>query len=864
MEKWSRRTALKTGALASAFSALHGRSLALQFIPNTGERTVGPAVLSLNGTAWILYEEDTLEKIPAQVPGCTFLDLMRVGRIKDPYFREDEGECSWVAERNWIYEREFEIPETVLAAPSIDLVCGGLDTIAAVYLNDNMLGAADNMFRSWRFPSKSYLKPGRNTLRIQFDALTPYVLQRAWAADKWYGLFHSWAEAAYVRKAPYMWGWDFSCKLLTQGIWKDIAIEAYTARLTDLRVQQHHRSDGSVSLAIQSEAVGNLSGCTVRTVVLLGTTVVSDVINPVSASRVLATVEIQRPQLWWPNGLGEHPLYTVATELIAPSGQSLDRLKRRIGLRTVEVIVAQDEVSKHVRINGIPVFLKGADWAAADSLPTLVTADRIRWYIEQAAHANFNFIRLHGAEYYEEDALFDYCDELGIMLQFEFKLANNVYPVKDPRWMDNVRSEVEEQICRCRNHPSIVIWSGNNEVSFFDGYNELFRDLIGGAVQRLVPGAFYEVGSGGAAGVKLTEIRKGDQIDIQMSGTGDVHACRVWHLDAPLETYHDIQGFIAEVGIQSFPAPRSVATYTVPSDRIRLTTPAMSYHDRDVSGNGFGVINFYDSLYFGSAPASFDDVLWLSQVTQAWGLRYGIEFWRRSRPRSMATVIWQYNDCWPSVTWSMIDYYRRLKAVQYQARHFFAPILVSGTPDQDTGLAELHVTNDRRTPLSAFLRWCVTDLAGNILEEGNVDIAIAPCSSDNAHTLDLSKHVSTRGASNLLLWTEVVEGSETVACNTLIFVRPRELRLFAPHLSVETSGRAGEYTVRVEADVPALWVWLDLEGVDAVFSDNFVNIHPLRPVMLTVRPDKPMTLAEFRNVLRVRSIYDIAPTMRRV
>lgn len=864
MRRWSRRRVLQGGVAASAAMALKAYASGVLVSPDAESKQDGSLMQSLDGSAWTMHEEDVAESIPAVVPGCTFIDLMRAGKISDPYYRENEGLTVWVAERNWIYEHTFSVAESLRNAPHVELVCEGLDTIAHVWLNGEKLGSPDNMFRTWRFDVKSLLKPDNNTLVIRFDALTPYVTQRAWASGKeWYGLFRSWPEPAYVRKAAYMWGWDFACKLPTQGIWKNISLQGFSARITDLQIQQIHLPDGSVQLEIQTEATGNLAGAVIRTNVTLGETVVARDSGSVADGKISSRLTIANPQLWWPNGLGEHPLYNIALALFDAAGQVLDTEVRRIGLRRVEVVAAEDGGSKHVRINGVPVFLKGADWAPLDNLPTQVTTDIVRWYVTKAAECNFNFFRLWGGAYYEEESFFDLCDELGIMVQFEFKFANTVYPVKDDQWMNNVRIEVEEQTRRCRNHACIVIWSGNNEVGKFEGYDQLFGDLIGGTVHKLVPSAYYETGSGGRAGTKLEEVRNGSKISIRMSGTGDIHACRIWHLEAPLETYHDIQGFFAEVGIQAFPAPRSVETYTGVSDRKSINTPAMCYHERDGSGGGYEIINYYQSLYFGTAPDNFDDRLWLSQVTQAWGLRYGIEFWRQSRPRSMATVIWQYNDPWPGVTWSMIDYYRRCKAVQYHAKHFFAPILVSGTPDEETGRTALYVTNDRRSALSAELRWSVTDLAGNALFQGNSPVIVPASSSLVAHELDLTSQIATYGQHSLLIWTEVIAQGQAVAQNTLFFGRPLGLKLEQPHLEVQVSGTGTEHSIQIETDKPALWVWLDLNNKDADYSDNFIHVLPSRTATIRVRLDKPLSAQELRDSLQVRSIYDIAPDMRR-
>ena len=541
--------------------------------------------------------------------------------------------------------------------------------------------------------------------------------------------------------------------------------------------------------------------------------------------------------------MGNQPLYTVKAQLTDAKGRNTGTASRRIGLRNVEVLPPKDDVAMHLRVNGVPVFAKGADWIPADNMPTRVTPEILRYYMTKAVECNFNFIRLWGGGYYEEDELFDLCDEMGIMLQFEFKFANAAYPVNDKPWMDNLRAEIEEQTRRCRNHPSIVIWSGNNEIKYFKGYDHIFKEVIGGIVNRLVPGAFYEVGSGA-------------------HGSGDIHTWGVWHGNKPVESYGKIEGFVTEFGMQSTPVPMTVRAFTDEAGRQNVDSAVMRYHELDGSGHGIEKILRFTESNFGKLPDIFDDTLWLTQLNQAWSMRYGVEHWRRDMPRSVAAAIWQYNDCWPGSTWAMIDYYRRWKAVLYQSKYFFAPILVSGLPDAKSGQAGIYITSDRQQDLSAELIWSVTNLAGDVLRRGSKQIGIPARTSQQVESLDLSDLTKAHGAANLLVWPEVVVDGLTVARNTLLFGRPKELKLKQPKLEVRSSGGERQYDVVIESDVPALWVWANVKDADADYSDNFLDLRQGRAAGIQVTLRKPMTPFDFRRKLEVRSVYDIAPEMR--
>ncbi len=837
----SRRRMLQVAAAAGTCVAIAGCE---SDTPNDGPINAIsrlPECLSLAGAGWMLQQEGESDTVSAIVPGSTYTDLMRAGKIADPFYRQNNGHVQWVADHNWIYARTFEVSAAMLDRPHVQLQCDGLDTLATVWVNGHSLGNTDNMFRAWTFDVKPHLRVGTNTVRIRFASLTPTVKAQSAAYKAKYNIDLS-DPRCWIRKGPYMWGWDWCRGLLTQGIWKNIELHAFDSRITDLGVLQTHNADGTVGLTVHTLTEDAPDGARVRVIVSLAGLPVAEATRDIAAGESQINLTVSSPQLWWPNGMGAHPLYSVKVELIGPGG-IMDSFSRRIGLRKVEVLPPKDGTAMHVKVNGVPVFVKGADWIPADNLPTRVTPEILRWYMRTAADCHFNFIRLWGGGYYEENELFDLCDELGLMLQFEFKFANNVYPVHDEQWMNNLRTELDQQVRRCRNHPSIVIWSGNNEIQDFKGYYHLFGDVIGGTVRRLLPGAFYEVGSGA-------------------TGSGDIHTWNVWHGNAPFEQYRTVQGFVTEFGMQSFPSPKTVDTYTDSADRDSIHSPVMRYHEMDGSGHGIGVIMHYTHLYFGKSPEDFDSALRLTQVNQAYGIRYGVEHWRRDMPRSMAATIWQYNDCWPGPTWSMIDYDRRWKAIQYQSRHFFAPVLVSGIPDPATGKAELFVTSDRQTDVSGELHWRVTDLAGKELLIGSRTIAILARTSRMAHTLDLSDLVMAHGAANLLIWPTVLVQGHRVAENTLFFTRPLELKLHKPTFASTTRGSGRHFHLRVATDTPALWFWAELRNAGAMYSDNFIHLCPGGTSTIHMTLDKPLSPQEFSSQLVLRSIYDIAPDMR--
>ncbi len=838
----NRRRLLQITACAGAAAALSGceRNSSEAMTGSTKPHGVFEAS-SLTGADWTFHQEGETERLPAVVPGSTYTDLLRNGKLPDPYYRENMDKVQWVAEKNWFYERTFHISDEMLTRKHLRLQCDGLDTLATVWVNGHHIGDADNMFRQWSFNIKPFVHRGTNTLRIKFNTLEPTVRKLSASYKARYGI-NLTDPRCWIRKAPYMWGWDWCRPMLTQGIWRDIRIEAFDAKITDVGVHQHHRPDGSVRLSVHTSTIGAPADSKLVVTVSLGGRTVATGIGRIQGGSSIVDLTITQPELWWPNGMGAHPLYRVTVEL-NHANVVLHSHSCRVGLRTAEVLPPKDGVAMHIKINGIPVFAKGADWIPADNLPTRVTPEILRYYMKTAADCHFNFIRLWGGGYYEQDELFDLCDELGIMLQFEFKFANDTYPVNDKTWMDNLHVELEQQIRRCRNHPSIVIWSGNNEIRRFKGYYHLFGDVIGGEVHRLVPGAFYEVGSGAA-------------------GSGDIHAWWVWHGKAPFNWFRSFNGFVTEFGIQSFPAPQTVDTYTDAADRESIHSPVMRYHERDGSGHGIGIIMHYTNMYFGRSPDNFDDTLLLTQLDQSYGIRFAVEHWRRDMPRSMAAAIWQFNDCWPAPTWAMIDYDRRWKTVQYQSRHFFAPIIVTGIPDRKNKTAPLYVTSDLQKDASGVLQWLVTDLDGNSLLSGHRDIHIPARTSFNAHTLDLTHEVAKLGENNILIWPIVIINGQIVAQNTLFFPRPLELKLPRPQISHTIRGAGRQYHITMTSDKPALWCFLRLKKARGQFSDNFFHLRPGPEMHIYLTLDEPLSPTDIADELSIGSVYDLAPDMR--
>ena len=813
----------------------------------------GPVRLDLGGS-WRVFRDGEGNAIPATVPGCIHTDLIAANLIPDPFFRDNEKNVQWVSDHAWIYRRAFEVDAKLLGRQYIVLRCEGLDTLATVRLNGKDLARTDNMFRIWEFDVKDRLKTGSNEIEIAFEPVVPYVRAKE-AARK----LPTWAYpgAAYVRKEPCNFGWDWGPTLITCGVWRPIGMIAFDgARLDDVLVHEDHSRKTAVGLEIQA-AAGPSAGpdWTVSASVALEGKTLGTKEAPLRSGRASISLDVPEPKLWWPAGMGAQPLYTVAVELKDGRGRPADSWSRRIGLRTLRAFQQTKDAPMRLEVNGIPFFSKGGNVIPLDAFATRVTGDALRRMVDDAVAANMNTLRFWGGGYYEDDALFDACDERGLCIWEDFKFACSTYPAFDDSFLKSVELEARDQVRRLRHHPSIAVWCGNNEIMAFRGkewtnstmseadYYRLFRDTLGNVVRECAPQADYVTGS---------------------PDCGDAHFWDVWHGGRPFEVYRNIHGFVSEFGFQAFADPATIAAFTEPADRTTVESAAIKYHMRsdrmymtvpEDGSKGTNKLLATMRRYF-REPKDFESAVRVSQITQGYGIQYGAEGWRREMPRSMGCVYWQLNDTWPGTSWSSWDYFGRWKALHHMARRFYAPVLVTGEAEAATGKVDVYFASDRMDAARGRLAWTATDLDGRRLAGGTRDLDIPARSARKIDSLELNDVVRTSGSANVLVWLKLDIDGRTASRNLTTFVYPRELELREPGLRISVAEDGEEYRITLEATKPALWTWLDLEGADARFSDNYFHLEAGTQATLIVRPATRMDRAAFERELRVRSLFD--------
>lgn len=818
--------------------------------------------LSLNGD-WTFFQAGDETPLSGLVPGCVHLDLLGNLKLEDPFYRDNEASMLWVGETDWTYQRTFKVDADLLAHERLVLRCFGLDTIATIRLNDTELAKTENMFRTYEFDVKQHLHEGENSIEIAFAAPLPY--QRKMEEEK--GVMAGWVEpmristGAWMRKEPCNFGWDWGPTLPTVGIWRDIEIVGFdTARLADVLILQNH-DNGAVDLTVKLEAERlNDTPLTALIQVEFQNKIVAEAEITFENDFAESTIVIPKPQLWWINGMGEQPLYDVKVTLNA-NDVELDDIEKRIGLRTLTLERHADEwgESFYFACNGVPFFAKGANWIPASPYPSSPYEDEYQYLVQAAVDANMNMLRVWGGGIYEVNDFYDFCDEAGIAIWQDFMFACGTYPSFDADFMANVKAEAEDNVRRLRHHACIALWCGNNEIEqgmgnahdawhevvSWEDYSKLFDTLLPDVVKALDPQTDYWPGS--------PHSPCGDRLDWENQTCGDTHLWYVWHGKQPFEWYRTRQDrFCSEFGFQSFPPPATIAEYTLPEDR-NITSYVMEHYQRSAIGNS--TIIHYMLDWF-QLPNAFDMLAWLSQILQGLAMKYAIEHWRRNMPRTMGTLYWQLNDMWPAPTWSSLDWHGNWKALHHMARRFYAPMLISGLEDADANTIEIHVTSDLQTDQAAIVRWEVTDARGAVLEAGEKAETISGATNTRIETLDVSEHVTEKTARDVLVWLSLEVEGEIVSDNLVLLERPKHLNIAQPTIDVAVKGNGYDYTITLQSDTPALYVWLDLPEAHQHFSDNFFHLPANTPKTVTVHVEVRTELDKIRNMLIVKSLVD--------
>ncbi len=822
---------------------------------------------------------DVKEWHPAQVPGVVQTDLLNSKLIPDPFDRDNEFRLQWIGLADWEYQTTFQVDAGTLSREHVDLAFEGLDTFADVYLNDQSILHADNMFRRWRVPVKTMLKSGPNTLRIVFhsavEKMIPYAKAQPFILPSIsthnYGNEEDIATAPYTRKAPYNYGWDWGPRFMTEGIWQAVRLESWDAlRIGNFHIHQHSITADLANVTAELDI--DATKATAATLALahdeLSGPQTSDGTQTLQLNagmnHVSFPLRIVSPKLWYPVGYGAQNRYKFSAA-IRMGKEAAAHAETKTGLRSVELRRVPDQWGKSFEfvVNGISVFGKGADVIPFDSFPNRVTPEIHRNILQAARDAHMNMVREWGGGYYESDDFYDICDELGIMVWQEFMFGGDMVP-GDVAFQENVRQEAIDQIKRLRDHPSIVIWCGNNEVEtgwyhwgdrqefkesispeardrVWQDYVILFSDILRSTVTRYADPVPYTPSSPSA---NFEEIPDNQH-------NGDMHYWAVWHQQAPAQDYtKQFPRFMTEYGFQSFPEMRTIHAFANKPEDFDIRSTVMQAHQKNKGGNE-RILTYMLREY--REPKDFASFVYLSQVQQAEIIKIGAEHLRRQRPRTMGSLYWQLNDCWPVASWASIDYYGRWKALHYYARRFYDDVLISPFLHDDK--VDVYVVSDKLQPLSGTIHMRLLDFSGNSLLDQTKDVQVPAQSNAIYFTVDKASLVEKGDLHGSFLVFDFEVAGNRVSRNLIFFHVTHDLELpVAPKIETSLNKTGEDYTVTVQSPKLARSVYLSFGDLDVQSSDNYFDLLPAEPVTLHLKSSA--TLEQIKGAMKIMSLTD--------
>ena len=836
---------------------------------------------------------------PAQVPGNTHLDLIRERIIDDPFFRLNERSVQWVDKEDWMYETHFQPTAEELRATHQTIVFEGLDTYADVYLNHQRILVADNMHREWRCDVRGILKEGDNLLEVyfkspikinvpKFDAL-PYRHNTGPDHSQMGGVFDK-TISPFARTAGFEYGWDWGPRLVTFGIWRPVSLETWSGtRIADVWYIQKDVTKARAQLrtVVEVEADEPVENATLTITADGKPAATKTVALEKGLNTVTLDYTVKNPHLWWTNGLGEPYL----TEMLCSVGDQ--RVATPLGIRSLRLHNDKDQYGHNLyfELNGEPLYAKGSNMVPNDNFLTRVTDSIYRQVVADAAAVNMNIIRVWGGGIYEDDAFYNYCDQMGILVWQDFMFACQTYEV-DSAFLATIREEAICNVRRLRNHACMAVYTGNNEeqdVWFGWGGKKRYFEERGEAdrVWAMQHSIFYEVlpevvrEYGGGTAYRPSspwafENTPSDGVN------GDDHYWGVWHGGDPIEAYFDHHvRFESEYGFQSFPEYESVLIYNPDPRDHNIYSEVMMAHQ-----NAGTYANHRIEEYMGRdyrVPADFKRFLYVGQVLQADAVKMGMEAFRRDRPYCMGGIVWQLNDCWPVASWSSRDYYGRWKALHYATRKAYDDILVSprvkdvnstaqenvqvaALPGQKDGgvkqsadvalskkVLELKLVNDRLAPVRGTLCLQTMTLDGRVVFEQKQAMRLPKNDAIDVKTWRVQDILGGEQPENVIFYITFETAGKTYY-NIAYPLRQKDMAYTRPHLSVTCNTASDGFDVTIATDIFARAVYLKTCGISDFFSDNYFDLLPGQNRTIHVRTTK--SLVQFQKELEVTTLGD--------
>jgi beta-mannosidase len=790
---------------------------------------------------WTLTGDTLNITIQVDVPSVVQQSLYENGLIPHPYLGTVENDLLWISDHPWDYTLRFDVDKDLLEKENVELVFEGIDTYADVSLNGEKLFFADNQFRTWKHEVKDLLKKKDNLLEVHFlrydsTQLALYEQHQPKLPEKY----------AVTRKAPYQHGWDWAPKYKNVGIWKRVELIGWSdAKLQNAYVVTENIDNDVATMRLCLDLESKAEGYYVAEIYVNGEKNSQKIIhlNGGPQNEILK-FEIENPKLWWPNEMGEQPLYDF--EVVLKKGDRvLDTKKFKSGLRTFEMVDEPDSIGRafYFKVNGVSFYAKGANYVPEEMIETWMNADNTLSLLRQAKDAHFNMLRVWGGGIYPSDDFFNICDSLGILVWQDFMYAGTMYPY-DEAFLKNAEIEAVEQVRRLASHPSLALWCGGNEISegYYNwgwqkslnwseeddkaikaGYDQLFETILREAVALYDGTRPYWPSSpskGWGRPESLTE--------------GDVHYWGVWWGEQPYEMYREKVGrFNSEYGYQSYPDYQTLLKIAQ-GEELSKDAEVIAAHQKHARGTR-QIDDFIQKYY----PYSddFERYVYLSQLSQAYGMEIAIEAHRTAKPYNMGTLYWQLNDAWPVTSWSSIDYYGNKKALQYKLKTLYAPILLS-LDQKDYGV---FVTSDLMRDLKGDLKVKVVDFEGKAFFENSIEAYVSANSNEKLQIEGLAECLAKADKTKAYVKLELVENESLLAERFCYLAYSKDLKLPKAEPKLKVTEADGKISIEVTTDAFAKDVQVYCTNAMGDFSDNFFDLEAgeSRKVVFTPKEKTP-------------------------
>ncbi len=758
-------------------------------------------------------------------PCSMYSVLLDAKDIDDPFVALNEYPVAELSRNDCVFISTFTVSKEEYAKKKKTLVFYGLDTVCDVYLNGVRILKADNMHRTYKVDCGEDLKIGDNELKLYFYSPLTYTET---IGEK--HPLHFWNElnegVGHLRKAFYMFSWDWGPRVPDAGIFRKIEFQATDyAEIEEVRVEQIHASgEVNLNVYIKTSEAGDYA-CKItfdgKTYGLELETDKTVLKTDREKTYVLKNLKVDDPKLWWPNGYGEQPLYDLKTELFI-NGTKIDEDNKRIGLRTLKVRTNLDEYGRNFCFicNGVELFLKGANYIPQDNILSRVTRQTTDALIKNCIDMNFNAIRVWGGGYYPDDDFFDLCDENGIIVWHDFMVACVCVRASE-KFKASFLAEVQDNVKRIRHHAALGLLGGNNEVedmiSNMDNalvkadYIDLYERAIPELLDEIAPEIYY---------LPSSPTNRTTFYNVQNQRSFDVHFWGVWHDSLPFTAYRDIKcRFMSEFGFISFPDIKTTRYFAEDED-LNPFSEVMESHQKDHKGRNKKIIDYIADNYL--LPANFEDLTYISQILQADAIRYGVEHFRRIRNICKGTFYWQLNDCWPTSSWSSVDYFGRKKALAYASKKFYEPIMLS-ICERETD-ADINVSNETLKEFTGKVKYEFKTEDFTLLRGGEITVSVNPQTATDVLRLDYKDIAKEHLRDGFLTVTLLDDNGVELAKQTLLFTKPKYFKFKNPELSVKITKNSNVATVTVSAKRYAKNVAIFFKNHDIKLSDNYFDI----------------------------------------